>query len=98
MSDKVNLLRQLWGFYAACASIPDERNALGNPKRVQRILHRTELFAKAQSSRGPPRDHVGRRAEGLTEFSPLSSSELVLRYLGRSPRKGVSSRCWWLSR
>lgn len=34
---QTNLLRQLWGFYAACASIRNERNALGNPKGVQRI-------------------------------------------------------------
>ncbi|KYM76523.1 hypothetical protein ALC53_12966 [Atta colombica] len=34
---ETSLLRQLWGFYAACASTRNERNALGNPKGVQRI-------------------------------------------------------------
>ncbi|EZA60240.1 hypothetical protein X777_13328 [Ooceraea biroi] len=62
---KRNLLRQLWGFYAACASLRNERNALGNPKGVQRIApiwkklgrmyeigltsHHSEVYAKEVS-------------------------------------------------
>lgn len=38
----MSLLRQLWGFYAACASTRNERNALGNPKGVQRIATAAE--------------------------------------------------------
>lgn len=66
---QTNLLRQLWGFYAACASILNESNALGNPKGVQRIASVWRKDLRKEDA-----------IIGLTGFVTFSSS--LLRNLG----------------
>lgn len=78
----MGLLRQLWGFYAACASTWNERNALGNPKEVQRITTAIEDgFTRTiyRTHRSYTIQHLGSRESWIIAaqrgFQQLGSAE-----------------------